>query len=49
LVSTTLVKIHFIQYLVCSVKLNFFAEFRSVPFRSELRNWLFRGIRNTSE
>ena len=34
LVSTTLVKSHFVQYLVCSVKLHFFAEFRSVPFRS---------------
>ncbi len=33
----------------CSVKLNFFAEFRSIPFRSELRNWLFRGTRNASE
>ncbi len=32
-----------------SVKLHFFAEFHSFPFRSELRNWLFRGIRNASE
>ncbi len=34
LFSTTLVKSHFVQYLVCSVKLHFFAEFRSVTFRS---------------
>ena len=34
LVSTTLVKSHFVQYLVCSVKLHFFVEFHSAPFRS---------------
>jgi hypothetical protein len=56
--STTLVKSNFVQYLDCSVKLNFFAEFRSVPFRaSELalpRNseclgmsTFFRGITET--
>ncbi len=33
----------------CFVKLIFSAEFHSVPFRSELRNWLFRGTRNSSE
>jgi hypothetical protein len=33
----------------CSGKLHFFAEFRSVPFRSEPRNWLFCGTRNASE
>ncbi len=32
-----------------SVKFHFFAGFRSVLFRSELRNWLFRGTRNASE
>ncbi len=32
-----------------AVKLHFFAGFRSVLFRSELRNWLFRGTRNVSE
>jgi hypothetical protein len=31
------------------VRLHFFAGFRSVLFRSELRNWLFRGTRNASE
>ncbi len=34
LLSTTLVLSHFVQYLDCSVKLNFFAKFRSVPFRA---------------
>ncbi len=32
-----------------SAKLHFFAGFRSVSFRSELRNWLFRGTRNASK
>jgi hypothetical protein len=32
-----------------SVKLHFFAEFCSIPFRSEIRNWLFRGTQNASE
>jgi hypothetical protein len=37
LVSTTLVKSHFVQYLDCSVELHFFVEIYSVPFRgSEL-------------
>jgi hypothetical protein len=41
---------HFVKLLCCcSVKLFFSAEFHSVPFRSELRNWLFRGTRNASE
>jgi hypothetical protein len=30
-------------FCCCFVKLIFSAEFHSVPFRSELRNWLFRG------
>ncbi len=58
MVSITLLKSYFAQYLVCSVKLHFFAEFRSVPFRaSELafpRNseclgmsTFFRGITET--
>ncbi len=52
------VKRHFVQYLDCSVKLHFFALFRSVPFRaSELAlpwnseclgmSTFFRGIKET--
>jgi hypothetical protein len=41
---------HFVNlFFCCFVKLIFSADFHSVPFRSELRNWLFRGTRNTSE
>jgi hypothetical protein len=41
---------HFVKlFCCCSVKLIFSAEFHSVPFRSEFRNWLFRGTRNASE
>jgi hypothetical protein len=41
---------HFVKLFCCYfVKLIFSLEFRSVSFRSELRNWLFRGTRNASE
>jgi hypothetical protein len=41
---------HFVKlFSCCFVKLIFSAEFHSVPFRSELRNWLFRGTRNASD
>jgi hypothetical protein len=44
------VRNHFVKlFSCCFVKLIFSAEFHSVPFRSELRNWLFRGTRNASE
>jgi hypothetical protein len=43
--KTTFVKL----FCCCFVKLISSAEFHSVPFRSELRNWLFRGTRNASE
>ncbi len=48
MVSTTLVKSHFVQFLDCSVEIHFLVEFRSVLFRSKLRHWLFRGSRNAS-
>ncbi len=41
---------HFVKlFCCCFAKLVFSAEFHSVSFRSELRNWLFRGTRNASE
>ncbi len=41
---------HFVKlFCCCFVKLIFSAEFHSVLFRSELRNWLFRGTRNASD
>ncbi len=36
-------------FVSCFVKLNYFAEFHSIPFRSELRKGLFRNIRNHTE
>ncbi len=36
-------------FVSCFFKLQYFAEFRSVPFCSELRNGLFRNTRNHKE
>jgi hypothetical protein len=36
-------------FVSCFVKLHYFAEFRSVLFRSEIRNGLFRSTRNHTE
>ncbi len=41
---------HFVKlFCCCFVKVFFSAEFHSVPFHSELRNWLFCVTRNASE